>query len=228
MIFMRTSTHKKFLIAIFSVLLLIGGLMFAIKIGTGPNDKPERALRSFIEIANEASGITSGAAFTFKLDNLDGHFTNFGILRYADDVRADPVVEEHAAIFREIGGTGQAEVDITTNQVISMHRSVPDFIGNEEYPGQEIERIVREFLTRVYPKFATIESRLTFDPGMKGIRLNNGNYFFRWYDAEFKKSLPEGVHAELDPFIQVGIKSSGFIFGYENTIDLASSALAEL
>ena len=75
--------------------------------------------------------------------------------------------------------------------------------------------------------FAQIEPTLTFNPGMKGVHLNNGNYFFSWEDSNYQKQLPQGVQTDRAPFIQVGITSSGYIFSYNNTIDLYRNALKE-
>jgi len=104
--------------------------------------------------------------------------------------------------------------------VISLHRAVPEFVGGE-YPMDEIERIAKAFLEKIYPDFKNIESTLTPDQNMKGARLNNGNYFFRWDDVAYKDTLPEGVQVEVDPFIQIGITASGFIFSYDNTVALS-------
>jgi tryptophan-rich sensory protein len=178
------------------------------------------ALKAVVNAANEVSGITSGAVFTFELADADGHFSNFGLVRYANEVKADPVVPEHAVTFREIGegSSGNAEVDSVSNQVISMHRRVADFGG--ELSAGEIEQRARQFLERVYPDFKTVESTLTPAVNMKGVRLNNGNYFYRWDDLNYKNTLPKGVHADIDPFVQVGMTANGFIFSYDNTVEL--------
>lgn len=182
------------------------------------------SLKAVADAANEISGITSGAVFTFEVANTDGHFANFGLVRYVNEVKADPIVEEHAITFREIGegSTGNAEVDRATGQVISMHRRTVSFGG--ELPADMIEQQARQFLTKVYPEFTAIESSLVFTPSMKGARLNNGNYFFRWEDRGYKNTLPKGIHTDIDPFIAVGITSGGFIFSYDNTIDLYHNA----
>lgn len=182
------------------------------------------SLKAVADAANEVSGITSGAVFTFEVADTDGHFANFGLVRYVNEVKADPVVEEHAVTFREIGegSNGNAEVDKATGQVISMHRRTVSFGG--ELPADTIEQRARQFLARVYPEFTAIESSLVFTPNMKGARLNTGNYFFRWEDRDYKTTLPEGIHTDIDPFIAVGITSSGFIFSYDNTIDLYRNA----
>lgn len=229
---MSQSKNKKILVAIFAVLVVAGltTLFWSQKSGTLPVQtesnqqyvtRATNALKDVADTANEVSGITSGAVFTFEVADVDGHFANFGLLRYSDEVRGDSVIEEHAVVFREIGegATGNAEVDRESNQVVSMHRKAVNFGG--EIPADMIEQKVRQFLERVYPDFKTLEPSLAFDPGMKGTRLNNGNYYFRWNDLAYKQTLPEGVQTELDPFIQVGITSSGFIFSYDNTIGLS-------
>jgi len=60
------------------------------------------SLKTVADAANEISGITSGAVFTFEVADTDGHFANFGLVRYVNEVKAEPVVEEHAVTFREI------------------------------------------------------------------------------------------------------------------------------
>lgn len=236
MLFMQNSKYKPFLIVAFSTLLLIGlvtlywwqrGDALSVQPQSDQQDvirnRATNALKAVADVANEVSGITSGAVFTFEVADTDGHFANFGLVQYVNEVKADPVVEEHAVTFRETGegSSGNAEVDSVTNQVISMHRRTVDFGG--ELPAAEIEQRARQFLERVYPDFKTVELSLTFDPGMKGSRLNNGNYFFRWNDLNYAKTLPDGVHTDIDPFVQVGITANGFIFSYDNTIPLYRS-----
>ena len=156
-----------------------------------------------------------------------GNPTNFGILRCMNEVRCDNVVQKQVANFQQSNQPSPdlAEIDINTNTVVSFHRAVPAFVGGE-YTSEQVEKITRDFLEQVYPEFKTIESTLTFTPGMKGVRLNNGNYFFRWNDEQFK--LPDGLSTDVPPFVQVGITASGFIFSYDNTIPLYRSALNEL
>jgi len=236
MFFTRYSKHKILLITIVVVLLIIGlSTLFLWQkrniLPTQPQSNQQNviknnasnALRAVVDVANEVSGITSGAVFTFEIADMDGHFANFGLLRYVNEVKADPVVEEHAIVFREIGegSAGNAEVDSTTNQVVSMHRRVTDFGG--EISATEIEQRARQFLERVYPDFKTIEPSLTVAVNMKGTRLNNGNYFFRWDDLNYKNTLPTGIHTDVDPFVQIGITANGFIFSYDNTVSLYRS-----
>jgi len=99
-----------------------------------------------------------------------------------------------------------------------FHRDVPDFAIDGNYPQKDLENKVRQFLSEVYPEFANIESNLTFNPGMKDTRLNNGNYFFRWNDERF--ALPTGLSTDVPPFVQVSISARGFIFSYTNTLPL--------
>lgn len=236
MLLMAGSRNKKVLLTLFAALLVLGmvalywrqrGDAFPVQPQSDQQDviknRATNALKAVADAANEVSGITSGAVFTFEVADTDGHFANFGLMRYVNEVKADPVVEEHAVTFRETGkgSSGNAEVDSITNQVISMHRRTVDFGG--ELPAGEIEQKVRQFLERVYPDFKTIESTLIFDTNMKGLQLNNGNYFFRWNDLNYKNTLPNGVYADVDPFVQVSITVSGFIFGYDNTIPLYRS-----
>ena len=183
-------------------------------------DQATNALRVVVNSANDISGITSGAIFTFEVADTNGHFANFGLVRYVNEVKTDPADEKHAVTFSETGEgpSGNAEVDRATNQVISMHRRIANFGG--ELPENEIEQRARHFLETVYPNFKTVEPTLTLAKNMKGARLNNGNYFYRWDDLNYKNSLPEGVHPDIDPFVQVGITASGFIFSYDNTVDL--------
>lgn len=216
---------NKFIIGVILIILLAGaGIYFwqnkesvPVRSETAITKKASESLMNVLKVANEISGITSGAVFNFEVASIDGKFANFGVVRYRDEVRGDTTVEEHAVIFREIGGSGNAEVERGTNKVVSFRRQVPDF-ATGEYPASEIESRVHAFLSRAYPEFQSIESSLAFNPGMKGTRLNNGNYFFRWDDTSYKVS--EGLSMDIAPNIQVGITASGFIFVYENTIQL--------
>jgi len=214
--------------------VLLGIVIFAFNRTAGPmiqptTDQSEQqmaSLRSFVNAANEASGIQSGAVFSYSLVSY-GNPVNFSIQRCLDEVRCDVVVPTPVAKFQQPSqpSPDTAEIDSKTNTVISLHRAMPEFDGGE-YSSAEVERIARAFLERVYPEFKTLEPTLTFEPGMKGTRLNNGNYFFRW-DYE-KIQLPDGLTFELTPFIQVSITAGGFIFGYDNTIPLYQNSLANL
>jgi hypothetical protein len=235
MLFMSKSKNKKALFITCGAILLVGVAVLSViymdeKKGPPGQIPAEVAqadyLRTFVDAANDVSGIESGAAFDYSFVEY-GNSANFGILRCLDEVRCDHAVGKQVAKFQQPNqpSPDSAEVDAETNQIVSLHRAVPGFLG-DEYPEEEIESRAREFLNRVYPNFSTIESTLTFNPGMKGVRLNNGNYFYRWDDESYV--LPDGLSTDVPPFIQVGITASGFIFGYDNTIDLYRSALAEL
>lgn len=189
--------------------------------------KATEALHSLVNTADRLSsmhGTQFATQFNFEVASLDGKFTNFGILRYVDDVRADSVIEEHAVVFRE-GGTSEnnlAEVDRDTSKVVSMHRKIQysDYQSTKE----ELEKIVRQFLkeTGNDPDKLVSEfgSAIEFSASSKGIDggFKWPNYFFRWEEKGF--ALPKGVEMELAPFMQVGITSGGFIFSYDNTIQL--------
>lgn len=178
------------------------------------------ALKSAVEA-------TGGAAYDFSAQPTYGHFANFGIVKHVNEVKSVGLVNESAIIFTGSTDNDNAEVDPKTNQVVSLHRST-DYSNTAPAKSEaEIETAVRAFLAKVYPNFAQIESTLTFTPSMKGVRLNNGNYFYDWEDNNYAKQLPSGVEAERAPFIQVGITASGQIFSYNNTIDLYRNALSE-
>lgn len=183
-------------------------------------------LRSFVEAANEASGIQFGAAFNYSFVGY-GSNANFGILRCVNEVHCDPGVERQVAKFQQTNqpSPDSADVDVASNQVVSFHRAVPSVAGSE-YSQTEIEAKVKGFLDRVYPDFKTTGQTLTFAPGMKGVRLNNGNYSYRWEDRSYK--LPDGLSTNAVPFVQVDITASGFIFGYDNTITMYRDALRDL
>lgn len=224
---------SKLTMAIVAGVVLIGGALYlwqqndaSFADNTNSSHQAVDVLKSFVETANQVSGIESGAAFNYSLVG-SGNPSNYGILRCRDEVRCDNAVPKQVAKFQQPNqpSPDTAEVDTDTNAVVSLHRAVPSFVGGE-LPETEIERRVRDFLARVYPDFAAAEPTLTFDPGMKGVRLNNGNYFYRWNDDAF--TLPDGLSAEVQPFVQVGITASGFIFSYDNTIDLYHDALSEL
>ncbi|PIP73968.1 MAG: hypothetical protein COW88_00125 [Candidatus Lloydbacteria bacterium CG22_combo_CG10-13_8_21_14_all_47_15] len=178
------------------------------------------ALKSVVDVANELSGITSGAVFNFEIDDMDGRSANFGIVRYVDEVKGEWIVEEHTVTFRETSSpqSNFAEVDRDTNRVISMHRPVPDFAASgDALSAEKLEAIARQFVERVYPEFAN-GSRLEFDPGSKNAPAKATNYFYRWNDKQF--AVPDGLDMDIPPFIQVGITSTGFIFSYDNTVQL--------
>ncbi|MCR4283701.1 MAG: hypothetical protein NUV64_00060 [Parcubacteria group bacterium] len=175
-------------------------------------------LKEVVEIANELSGITSGAVFNYEIVDTDGRSANFGIVQYADEVKGEIIVEEHMVNFREVGSptSNTAEVDRATNKVIAMHRTPADFFGYA--PGKDmIEATVLQFVKRAYPEFTRIESTLEYIPGTK-TNPQGINYFFRWNDKQF--AVPDGLDMDIPPFIQVGITDDGFIFSYDNTVAL--------
>lgn len=183
-------------------------------------NRATNALKAVVDVANELSGITSGAVFDFEIADMDGRAANFGIVQY-EGVRGERIVEEHLVVFQEIGTptNNTAEVDRETNKIIAMHRTVSDFANSgDAYPVERIETTAREFVERVYPEFKQIESNLEFDPGSKSALGVAANYFFRWNDKQF--AVPNGLDMDLPPFIQVGINSRGFIFSYNNTVQL--------
>ena len=108
------SKYKILLAIIFVGLLIIGlSILYWWQNSNALQPQPDQqavienratnALKAVTDVANEVSGITSGAVFTFEIADIDGHFANFGLVRYVDEVKTDPVVEEHAVNFREIG-----------------------------------------------------------------------------------------------------------------------------
>lgn len=223
------------------VLIIAGALFFAwflnperkmreeIKNATAENEvvktNATAALKAVADIANELSGITSGAIFNFEIVDTDGRSANFGIAQLVDDVKGERIIEEHMATFREVGSPTNniSEVDRATNKVVSMHRSVPEFAkSGNAYPAEQLEATAREFVKRVYPDFERIESPslglLEFDPGNKTAPGVPANHFLRWNDKQF--AVPTGLSMDLPPFIQVGINSRGFIFSYDNTLQL--------
>jgi len=180
------------------------------------------ALKFVVDVANELSGITSGAVFNFEVDDLNGRATNFGIVQWVDDVKGERIVEEHMVIFRELDDppvtftNGGAEVDRETNMVVSMNRT-PVIFG-DPLPVDLLETRVRQFVARVYPEFERIESTLVFDPGSESAQGRPTNHFFRWGDRQF--AVSSALSMDSPPFIQVGINSHGFIFSYDNTFHL--------
>jgi len=218
------------LVLLAGIVLLVAVFVVRLANYTPPNgiNKARAAfasLESLVTAANEASGIQSGAAFDYALVSI-GNPSNFAVVRCRDEVRCDRVVKHQIAKFEQANtpAADTAEVDLESSTVTSLHRAVPAF-ANGEYPKEQIEQTVRDFLMRVYPQFPAMESLLTFDPSMKGVRFNNSNYFFRWNDNNY--TLPEGVSIEVQPYIQVSITSGGFIFGYDNTIVLKENLKAD-
>ncbi len=179
--------------------------------------KATEALYSLVAVADSVSDIKSLGASKFEVVDMNGISANFGISQ-SDGVRSEDIVEENMIIFQSLPmdenfpKTYNSEVDIASNKVVSMHRESMNF-GNKKSV-DELEKIARQFVERVYPDFTQIESTLKFSSGGKG----GVNLFFRWEDKRF--ALPEGLEMDILPFVQVGITSNGYIFSYNNTIQL--------
>lgn len=230
-----TKTGRNSVIALVAIAVVGVGGYYAFARNTAPSgnvapvegeisqtetDKATASLKGAIEAAG-------GASFDLHAQPTYGHYANFGIVRQVNEVKSVGLVDETAIIFRGSTDNDYAEVDPKTDQVVSFHR-LTDPNSNAPAKSQtDIESEVRAFLAKVYPNFAQVESTLTFTPGMKGTRLNNGNYFFDWEDNNYQKQLPSDIETERAPFIQVGITASGQIFSYNNTIDLYRNALKE-
>lgn len=222
-------TKKQKIVATVLAVVAVGiGIIGFLLMNTGqittPGQRPAEtgqsdALASVINAADRHSGI-EGATFPWQFSHAKGNATNFGIMRCDDEVRCEGVVTREVAVWMPTDGpaTDMAEIDTQTHHVASFHRSVPDFAREGALPEAEIESKVRAFLAEAYPEFASIESTLTLDLGMKGARLNTGNYFYRWNDERY--AVPESLSMDVPPFLQVGITASGFIFSYANTIPL--------
>lgn len=176
------------------------------------------SLKSVVEAAG-------GAQYDFSAQPTYGSYANFGIVQHVNEVKSVGLVDEMALKFRGATDNEYAEVDPKTNQVVALHRET-DYTGSVKTYA-ELESQVRAFLAKVYPNFAQVESTLTFENNSKTGRPEGSNLFFTWNDMGYNSELPEGAEAERAPFIQVGITSSGYIFSYNNTIDLYRNALKE-
>jgi hypothetical protein len=172
--------------------------------------------------AIEAAG---GAQYNFSAQPTFGRYANFGIVQQLDEVRSVGLVDEMAINFSGATNNEYAEVDPKTNQVVSFHRET-DY-SDDTKTNAELEEMVRAFLSEVYPNFAQVEEALAFENNSKSGRSESRNYFFTWNDMNFANELPEGAETERPPFIQVGITSTGYIFSYNNTIDIYRNALEE-
>ncbi len=172
-----------------------------------------------------AIGVAGGASFDFDAQPTYGHYANFGIVKNVNEVKSVGLIDEMAIRFSGKTDNENAEVDPKTGQVISFHREA-HYAGDTKTQTQR-EQTVRTFLTAIYPAFAQVEPTLTFENNSKTGRPEGSNYFFTWNDLVYQKELPEGVGTERAPFIQVGITSSGYIFSYNNTVDLYRTALQE-
>lgn len=186
------------------------------------------ALRGILDVANRLYGITEGASFTFKPNSTYGRSGNFGLVTYKG-IRGDRVVEGKIINFADdLGGTAEVEAD--TNKVISFHRK-PHYGFCDDKPCDvktqgQLSTLVLQFLEKVEPDFEELTKNIPqYKVNDKSGGPDGANYFYTWDDLEYQNLLPEGVEADRAPFIQVGITESGFIFSYENTIDLYYDAL---
>jgi hypothetical protein len=180
-------------------------------------DKATASLKLAIE--------TAGGTFDFQAQPTYGHYGNFGLVKYVNEVKGVGLVDEMSVTFTGKTDNDNAEVDPKTGQVISFHRST-DYTGDTKTYAQ-LEATVRAFLGKVYPDFVKVESTLAFEQNNKTGRLEGSNIFFTWNDMKYQEQLPEGIETDRAPFIQVGITSSGYIFSYDNTVDLYRNALKE-
>ncbi len=172
-----------------------------------------------------AISAAGGASFDFQALPTYGHYANFGIVKNVNEVKSVGLVDEMAIRFSGKTDNDNAEVDPKTGQVVSFHR-VADYTGDAKTQAQ-LEQTVRAFLAAIYPTFAQVEPTLTFENNSKTGRPEGSNYFYTWNDLAYSDELPDGTEAERAPFIQVGITSSGYIFSYNNTVDLYRNALQE-
>lgn len=180
-------------------------------------DKATASLKRVVEAA--------GGTFDFQAQPTYGHYGNFGLVKYVNEVKGVGLVDEMSVTFTGKTDNDNAEVDSKTGQVVSFHH-VADYTGDTKTYAQ-LEETVRIFLGKVYPDFVQIEPTLTSANNSKTGRPEGNNIFFTWNDMNYEKQLPEGIEAERAPFIQVGITSAGHIFSYNNTIDLYRNALKE-
>ena len=172
-----------------------------------------------------AIGVAGGAQYNFSAQPTYGSYANFGIVQQVNEVKSVGLVDEMALKFRGATDNEYAELDPKTNQVVAFHRET-DYTGDTKTYA-ELESLVRTFLSKVYPNFVQVEPTLTFENNSKTGRPEGSNYFFTWNDMGYASQLPNGAEAERAPFIQVGITSNGYIFSYNNTIDLYRNALKE-
>ena len=72
----------------------------------------------------------------------------------------------------------------------------------------ELERKAEEFVRSAVPEFSSRENNLSYEAGEKG-----DNLFFTWGVANTEIFF-------MPPFIQVGLKSSGDLFAFYNTLTI--------
>jgi len=211
-------------------IVIIGGSILWSRGGSNPQPPVEGAINQS-EIGAATASLKSaietagGAQYDFSVQPTYGSYANFGIVQQVNEVKSVGLVDEMAVKFRGTTDNEYAEVEPKSNQVVAFHRET-DYTGNTKAYA-ELEQQVRVFLNKVYPNFAQVEPTLTFEGNSKTGRPEGSNYFFTWNDTGYASELPNGVEAERAPFIQVGITSSGYIFSYNNTIDLYHDALQE-
>lgn len=202
--------------------------------------KATESLRGVLDAANQLYGIEDGAAFPYKALDEYGTSGNFGISKF-DNGNGDRLVDEKFVKFQNANNTDQqgtdesAEVDSVTNKVIAFHRQPHyGFCKEDQKPPcgvrnqGELDIMVHEFLKKVEPDFNQLTSGLSQYKVDKKAGMYGDHYFFRWEDTEFKNQLPAGAETDNTPMIQVGITSTGFIFGYDNTLGLYHDALTRL
>ncbi len=216
-------------VVVIIAVVIIGGSILWSRKDSNPQPPVEGAInQSEIDAATvslKSAVEASGGIYTFEAWPTYGHYANFGVVQQVNEVKSVGLVDELAVKFSGKTNNEYAEVNPKTSQVVSFHLET-DYTGNTKTYA-ELEQQVNTFLNIVYPNFAQVESTLTFENNSKTGRPEGSNYFFTWNDTGYASELPNGVEAERAPFIQVGITSSGYIFSYNNTIDLYHDALQE-
>lgn len=227
-----TKTSRNSVIALVAIAVVAVGGYYAFARNTTPSSPgaPVEGAVSQAELSQATASLKSaieaaGGTFDFQAQPTYGHYANFGIVQQVNEVKSIGLVEEMALTFRGRTENENAEVDPKTGQVVTFHRET-DYSGTAKTHA-ELETIIRAFLNEVDPEFAAIESTLTFENNSKTGRPEGSNVFFTWNDMNYQKQLPDGVETERAPFVQVGITSNGFIFSYNNTINVYRNALKE-
>ncbi|MEK7596391.1 MAG: hypothetical protein AAB564_02505 [Patescibacteria group bacterium] len=175
------------------------------------------ALRSVVDVANELSVVKTGMVFNFEAVGADGRSANFGVVQHVNEVKGERIVEEHMVVFNQVGTAYNSEVDRNTHAVVAMHRE-PQY-SPYQASQEELENIARQFLKKIGSSPDQYGSVINFSANHKASSEDKwGNWFFRWDDKQF--AVPAGLDMDIPPFIQVGITASGFIFSYDNTVQL--------
>ncbi|MBP9710710.1 MAG: hypothetical protein KBD50_00375 [Candidatus Pacebacteria bacterium] len=227
----KTATNGVIALVAIAVLAVGSYYLFGHKVPNSGDMAPREGAVSQTDLSQATKSLKSaveaagGAQYDFSAQPTYGGYANFGIVQQVNEVKSVGLVDEMALKFRGATDNEYAEVDPKTNQVVAFHREV-DYTGNAK-TSAELEQQVRAFLAKVYPNFAQVESTLTFENNSKTGRPEGSNLFFTWNDMGYASELPNGAEAERAPFIQVGIASNGYIFSYNNTIDLYRNALKE-